>query len=329
MAWQSAANWEHSADGQSWWACNICGGWSWGTAKKCQKCGIKKSYATTGKASNHNNPAAQQEPAGKIEQLVSLLKAATMPEHVEMIGSCQHSTAAKPEDTVWIEAKSRSEYSTQIKAIESALEQLPDTEVFSASRATLIAQREDLKRKISNSKPLAARIEGCRGAMERAQRRRQAALEALQLAQATFKEADQHACAKESELKDMEAEYLASAQKHLVVESQDETCLDALQNNMTRVLKEMESGGKVDQSLIAGAYTQMASLFQGLTTISVQCKEHHVSPQMNILSMLGAVPLTAPPPNTSATSSEDVGMASPPKVEAPKNINARAEAAGA
>jgi hypothetical protein len=269
MAWQSPANWEHSASGQSWWSCTICGGWSWDTAKKCQKCGIKKAYATMGKSNDHHNPVAQKESDGKIEQLVSLLKAATMPQSGE--ATCQASTAARPEETS-SEARSKSEYATQIKAIEAALEQLPDTEVFSESRATLSVQREDLKKKITNSKPLAARIESCRGAMERAQRRRQAALEALQLAQATFKEADQHACMKEGELKTMEAEYLATAQAHLVVESRDETCLDALQSNMTRVLQEMESGGKVDQSMMTGAYAQMASLFQGLTAISEQCK---------------------------------------------------------
>ena len=321
MAWQnvSSGSWDHYPEASSWWACNICGGWSWGTAKKCQKCGIKKSYATISKDNNHHHPVAQQESDGKIEQLVSLLKAATMPQSVEAIGPCQLSTAANPEDAALNEARSRSEYSAQIKAIESALEQLPDTEVFSTSRATLIAQREDLKKKITNSKPLAARIESCRGAMERAQRRRQAALEALQLAQATFKEADQNACVKEGELKSMEAEYLATAQKHLTVEAQDETCLDALQNNMKRVLQEMESGGKVDQSLLSGAYTQMASLFQGLTAISDQCKQQHPSPQMDILTMLGAVPSTAPPATSSAPS-EDVGMAiSPLRSETPKN----------
>jgi hypothetical protein len=269
-----------------------------------------------GKSNDHHNPVAQKESDGKIEQLVSLLKAATMPQSGE--ATCQASTVSRPEETS-SEARSKSEYFTQIKAIQAALEQLPDTGVFSAPRATLIAQREDLKKKITNSKPLAARIESCRGAMERAQRKRQAALEALQLAQATFNEADQNAFVKEGELKSMEAEYLATAQKHLTVESQAETCLDALQNNMTRVLQEMESGGKVDQSLLSGAYTQMASLFQGLTAISDQCKQHPSTAQVDILAMLGAVPSTAPPA-TSSASSVDVGMAiSPLRMETQKN----------
>ena len=268
------------------------------------------------KSSNPHNLGAQKESDGKIEQLVSLLTAATMPQIGEV--TCHVSTAARPEE-IPSEARNKSEYSTQIKAIEAALEQLPDTAIFSESRAILMAQREDLKKKITSSKPLAARIESCRGAMERAQHRRQTALEALQLAQATFKEADQNACMKEGELKAMEAEYLATAQKHLVVESQDETCLDALQNNMTRVLQEMESGGKVDQSLLSGAYTQMASLFQGLTAISEQCKQQPPLPQMDILTMLGAAPSNTPPA-TSSASVEDAGMAiSPLRSEPQKN----------
>ena len=88
---------------------------------------------------------------------------------------------------------------------------------------------------------------------------------------------------------------------------------------MTRVLQEMESGGKVDQGLLTGAYTQMASLFQELTAISDQCKQQHLPPQRDILSMLGAVPLTAPPA-TSSASNEDVGMAiSPLRPESSKN----------
>ena len=312
MTWQHSSSGSWDASASSWWSCNICGGWNWNTAKKCQKCGVKKSYAAVIKSGSQAE--ALPKPEGKIEELVSLLKAATAPQKSNDGFQQQIITACPGEDASSMDPNCRAEYSAQIKAVESALEQLPDTEVFSVARGTLMSQREELKKKIMNAKPLAARIEGCRGALERAQRRRQIALEALQLAQAAFKEADEAAILKETELTNMEAEYLSIAQQKLTADPDKENCLGALQKNMTRVLQEMEAGGTVDQSLITGAYTQMSCLFQGLTTISDQCKVQ--------------VQQAAPSPNGLATSAEDVGMASPPRLELSKNIRLGAELAG-
>ena len=78
-------------------------------------------------------------------------------------------------------------------------------EEFSGVRASLTHQRETVKQKIISSRPLSARLAGCRGAVERAQKRRQTAMAALELAQAAFKEADDFASKKEAELKSLEA----------------------------------------------------------------------------------------------------------------------------
>ena len=59
----------------------------------------------------------------------------------------------------------------QLKSIEAALSRLPENEGFDAARTPLIEQASELKRKIINTKPLSARLEGCRTALDRARKR--------------------------------------------------------------------------------------------------------------------------------------------------------------
>ena len=182
------------------------------------------------------------------------------------------------------DSKSRAEYASQIKSIESALAQLQDIEEFSDVRASLKIQMETAKQKIISSRPLSARLTGCRGAVERAQKRRQTAVAALELAQAAFKEADDSASKKETELKSLEAE--AGPNKD------GQTCLEVLENNMKLGLQEMDGGGRIEQGLIGAAHAQMASLFQGLTIIAKQCDQPQptpTQPQPDIMQLLGAV----------------------------------------
>ena len=84
------------------------------------------------------------------------------------------------------------------------------------------------------------------------------------------------------------------------------TCLDELQNSMTKVLKEMEGSGRVQQTHMAEAYENMVKLFSGLTEIARQAHSQPTATVPSILQQLGAVPVvrimepdsTSHPPGT-------------------------------
>ena len=63
---------------------------------------------------------------------------------------------------------SRAEISNQIKVLEAALLQLPDTVAFERARKQLSDDVAEAKRKIIDLKPVGARMDACKEAIERA-----------------------------------------------------------------------------------------------------------------------------------------------------------------
>ena len=140
-----------------------------------------------------------------------------------------------------------------------------------------------------DSKPLGVRLDGCRGALARAQKRRVAAAAALELARTKLTEAESSVTSKEMELQELEAEcatLAVSATGNGNPEAHG-TCLDSLNRDMTRVLNEMQLGG-IEAQHIQACMSQMSSLFGSLTALAKQQQANVAPPDRNILTLLKA-----------------------------------------
>ena len=102
-------------------------------------------------------------------------------------------------------------------------------------------------------------------------------------------EANYSVTAKERELQELEAHCAAAAVEmnaRMKLENHG-TCLDNLNQDMSRVLNGMELGG-VDSQHVQACVSQMSSLFNSLTTLAKEQQAKMVPPVRSVLMMLGA-----------------------------------------
>ena len=102
-------------------------------------------------------------------------------------------------------ADKHSEEKRQLSSLEASLAVLPDEPCFHESRAGIMKRIAELRVVIANSRPLGARIDGCRAALARAKNRLSTAESADQAAQMAKKTAALQVQTIESELKEPEA----------------------------------------------------------------------------------------------------------------------------
>ena len=109
----------------------------------------------------------------------------------------------------------------EIKAMEAALAGRPDNvDLFGKVRATLEERLQHARKEARDSKPLDQRLEGCRGALQRASKAKQVAIAQQQAAQAAFEKVE----ADESRIR---AE-LAELEKQAHSQTTQPTCLQTI-----------------------------------------------------------------------------------------------------
>ena len=128
----------------AYWTCNPCGSWNYTSAKKCWKCGIKKSYAQA---------VAQTQPPATTWQPPT---SQTWGAGLECLATQPNASATAPPET------ERAELIRRLKQVDAAISQL-DGPAFEDARAPLMRQQEELKRAISATRSAGARLDGCMG----------------------------------------------------------------------------------------------------------------------------------------------------------------------
>ena len=196
---------------------------------------------------------------------------------------------------------SRAEISNQIKVLEAALLQLPDTVAFERARKQLSDDVAEAKRKIIDLKPVGARMDACKEAIERATQRRMQARETLRLASEAVDSSEAEVARLGQELAGLEK---AVAQEQ-DASSKANNSLEQLESGMTAVITDM-SGSRVDPSIIAQAKGQMQLLFESLKKVSASCAasaaaeaQQQALPAANA-SVLHMLQANARPPNPAA-----------------------------
>ena len=217
-----------------WWLCSCCSGWTLAQKGKCRNCGVKKQYGQT--ANKPTTPSPTTSPATPV-----IWKNWSQPV-----------TTTPP-------ATSSQETSTQIKALEAALAQLPTGEIFEESRTSIKASLTALKSSVSKSKPLGLRLESCRAAVARATKRSAMAAEAVTTAVTEAKTTDEELAKFRRDLSDLENEMTAAVGGNSV---------QSMTTALERVVGEMRSSPLVPANLVQQAEQQMMLLVEGVKQIS-------------------------------------------------------------
>ena len=125
-----------------------------------------------------------------------------------------------------------------------------------------MAQQEQLKKAINETRSFGVRLDGCKGALARAQKRLVEATTNVQLAQQQQAAASADVIKLEAEVKEIEQAVLEQN-----AADQKKDCLESLQSQMKKVVEEMTASGVVDGAEVGEDVKQMELLFGGLNTI--------------------------------------------------------------
>ena len=149
-----------------------------------------------------------------------------------------------------------------IKALQAALDLLPDVTDNAELRSSLATKIAGKKAAIIACKPLGARIDGCRGALERAQTRKANAMRSLSEAQAAIEQSDLEVAHLALQLQQLESEVATHAEP-----SEQANSIEGMASALSRVLTEMKSSPMVVPETWRETEVHMTNLKKGIRTI--------------------------------------------------------------
>ena len=314
----SSTTWDES----QFWQCKGCDFSNWVHAKSCYRCKGKKLYTqavATGRSSHgqeswqgrkpgpHHPYQSQQQTTPsemKLNDLHELLRKAavsipSLPRAPPSGLSLGEGVKQHDPDKV-----DKQDIHKQIKDIDNALNHIP--EFMPTMKEELTKKKEELKAQLTSAKPLATRIEGCKGALTRGRNRLDTAMRAKALCDQAVMEAQQFVTTKEGELQALEQELLTPQG------GADKTCLDKMRVAMEQTVTAMQTGGAVPPESVAECQTLMTRLFDGLMAISSQCQQQQQLQQQQLrLQQAQQLPMVLPVPGGFSDMEEDSPSAMP------------------
>lgn len=255
----------------SGWQCKVCSTSNWPKHKCCWTCKAQRSYAEA--AASASNISFEKEKNGAIVQPGRIRNAGqSLHQQLGLITKQLVQVAAPASDITCLPvpspanaAEDRTALSSQLQQLETSLAALPDCQDFAPIRSQLTKRIEEAKSKICSAKPLVARLDGCRGALERGRQRLATADAAVQAATLARNTAAAQVAKFKSELAELEAMVAEDAKK-----KESSTCLSRLQKEMQQIVNEMTCSAHVEGVEAASAMQQMAALFQNLSSIALK-----------------------------------------------------------
>ena len=265
------------------WQCGHCGTGNWENygkqGKQCRSCGCKKSYSQTVKTPNkgshqwhhvgaHDGSHGASQNAPPTQQRKSVT---TMLEEVAVSLSAAaggrasvgqphggHNASVQPSAY----GSDRTQLQEEIKALQSALDLVPDVEENDVVRSTILAKIESKKAAIIASKPLGARIDGCRAALERAQSRKSQAEKSLTLAQAAVQQADAEVANLAQQLQHLEQEVAPQSEP-----AEQANSIESMAAAMSKIMADMKASPLVAPEVMLETETHMTNLLKGVRSI--------------------------------------------------------------
>ena len=172
----------------------------------------------------------------------------------------------------------------KIRQLESSLESVPADAECKPIRDAISAQIEQAKARINNSKPLAARLEGCQDALTRSLKRQAEAQSLVELAVNAMEQANAQVTRYQAELAEIQALIAKQADA-----SNGSNCLQKLQAQMQAVVAEMTGSNDLEQGETQQAMQQMSALFSQLSGLATKA-------QLSARSKAAAVTTMVPSP---------------------------------
>ena len=260
------------------WQCRACDEENWPKHKVCWKCRAMRTYAEVVSPSSTQSGQQQQAPKPQAKQAngghalhLQMVDIATQLGST-LAGPASHSGANEmpsttPTQTQEPQEPERQALVAKIRQLESSLASIPEGQECKHIKDAILAQIEQAKTRLNNTKPLAARLEGCQEALTRAQKRLTETQSLVQLAVAARDKASAQVTKLQAELVEVQA--LISKQAET---AQGRTCLQKLHLQMQAVLSEMSSSTHLDVGETQGVMQQMGSLFNQLTGLAAKAQ---------------------------------------------------------
>ena len=257
--------------------------------------GIKKSWAQVTKATIAQATGVVQVPQEHSHRTTSAHEL-----HAQQ--PRQAAAPRAPPAAAAATTPSRDARASRIKHLEAALRALPvENESLSEARLSIQRQIADEKKKIIQAKPFAAQVEGCRGAIARAETRRDKHLKALEEVQNALEAEEYNLSTLRSELVAIESSLAKQA-------TFDTNPIISASLAMTHLVEEMQDSQLVPPEHVHKTQRLITRLLAGMQTVAeaAAAQQRHAA--------------AAPPPQAAAaaaTADEGVGMHAEPDSGSP------------
>ncbi|CAK0877917.1 unnamed protein product, partial [Prorocentrum cordatum] len=248
------------------WQCSRCHSTNH-SPKACPVCGLRRSYAAVAASADPAASAPPPKPStrAQLDQITQSLQSTLADVQARVAAPQAGAPAAPPDAAAPASAPTRPELVKRLKRYEAALEIYKD-DTADPEHARLTQQISDVKAEISALKPLGAKLDGARQALQRASARREEADKAL--AAATL-------------LRDTaEAEEASAKEAVAALESQvsplDNTDLmTSIQAQLHQLIGTLKSDPGVHATHIANAEKHVHDLFAGFQSVFQHAKDYH------------------------------------------------------
>jgi len=210
------------------WSCRNCARQCNPKCKACPACGLRRSwqaasvsYVTTPMASPPATPTAPNPISQQLSSVSAMLET-TVQQMTTDVVVCPTDSDTSPQAR-------RRELRAQIKAFEAALTQLPEGPLLSATRDTLTAEITRTKKRITELRPVVARLDACREALQRASTRQAQLQETARLTHSALQ-------ASKTEVQRFTLQ-LSSLEAAVAKQEKSPNCLDQLKGGMEACLR--------------------------------------------------------------------------------------------
>ena len=279
MVWSPAASsgWENN-QWWSWsdrktqrrapWSCKQCGTVCY-SKNACGNCGLKRTYAdvAAGGGSWWQQPSSQQTrdpPAVQAQQSVNPVRQELAKVAAAIAAVAPFPAAPCPSPVamdVDSSAASRASTDARIKALKAARDAIPaDDEYLTAHRASLDAKITELIAQKTEARPIGARIDSARGALQRAQKRYAEASTAVSLAQEVLRHSSEEVDSLSAQLAELES---ALAAPHVTPPPQD--VMGDVTSKLTEMVSFLRTHAGVPSEHVDDAENAAQALLHGLS----------------------------------------------------------------
>ncbi|CAK0894210.1 unnamed protein product [Prorocentrum cordatum] len=248
------------------WQCSRCHSTNH-SPKACSVCGLRRSYAAVAASADPAASAPPPKPStrAQLDQIAQSLQSTLADVQARVAAPRAGAPAAPPDAAAPASAPTRPELVKRLKRYEAALEIYKD-DTADPEHARLTQQISDVKAEISALKPLGAKLDGARQALQRASARREEADKALAAA-ALLRDT--------AEAEEASAKEAVAALESQVSPLDNTDLMTSIQAQLHQLIGTLKSDPGVHATHIANAEKHVHDLFAGFQSVFPHAKDYH------------------------------------------------------